>query len=85
MPEERRRRVFPVHLSRVGERRDVTVETLRTIQRHAETLRVEADRILANCLTGNVDTQGLSEDLHEIDRAAACIRAHVTRWDANGQ
>jgi hypothetical protein len=60
-------------------RRDEMVETLLAIQRYAETLTATSDRLLTRTMTGV--TEGLLEDLHAIDGAAASIRAIVGRLD----
>jgi hypothetical protein len=64
-------------------RRDATVEALRTVQRHAETLVTEASRVLSRCVGGRLDPEGVAEDLHAIDRAAASIRVAIGRLEGD--
>ena len=45
-------------------RGDRTVETLRTVQRYAETLILDARRVLTRCVSGQLDPEGVAEDLH---------------------
>ena len=58
-------------------RGDGTVETLRAVQRYAEALIADARRVLTRCVTGQLDTNAVAEDLHAIDRAAASIRVEI--------
>jgi hypothetical protein len=71
-----------VLLSSKQTRRD-TVEALRTVQRYAETLRDDAEDILTRCVQGDVDSRGLAEQLHAIDRSAASIRVMLGRLDGD--
>jgi methylthioribose-1-phosphate isomerase len=58
-------------------RGDGTVETLRTVQRYAEALIADAKRVLTRCVSGQLDTNAVAEDLHAIDRSAASIRVEI--------
>ena len=64
-------------------RRDRTVETLRSVQQYAETLIADAHRVLTRCVTGKLDANGVAEDLHAIDRAAASIRVEIGRFEGD--
>jgi len=62
---------------------DRTVETLRTVQRYAETLILDARRVLTRCVSGQLDPEGVAEDLHAIDRSAASIRVEIGRLEGD--
>ena len=64
-------------------RGDGTVETLRTVQRYAETLILDARRVLTRCVSGQLDPEGMAEDLHAIDRSAASIRVEIGRLEGD--
>ena len=64
-------------------RRDRTVETLRSVQHYAETLIADAHRVLTRCVTGQLDANGVAEDLHAIDRTAASIRVEIGRFEGD--
>ena len=64
-------------------RRDRTVETLRTVQHYAETLIADARRVLTRCVSGQLDAEGVAEDLHAIDRTAASIRVEIGQLEGD--
>jgi hypothetical protein len=67
-----------------GPTRRATLHTLSAVQRSAEKLRADADRVLARCLVGEVDPVALTEEMHSIDQSASMIRYEIARLHGDG-